>query len=99
VIKKIPVSAQTMPEMTNEAVTNSPRPEINAIAIRPAAVIIIRIAATEYLFNSFTFMHHLPGIPVAFLRLSSGYYHISLVLQKLFLCSCDEQRGNDGCWR
>ena len=68
--------------MTKAAVTNSPRGEVKAIAMRPAAAANIRIAATEYVLNNFIFIHYLPEIHRFYSRLFV-YIHISLVLQKL----------------
>jgi hypothetical protein len=61
---KIPVMAQTMPEMTYTDVAISPLLVIRAISIKIAAAPIRRIAAVVYLFrcSRFTFLPLFPFI-------------------------------------
>lgn len=56
---KIPVIAQTMPEITNAAVVISPGFEIRAISMKTAAPAKSRIAAVEYLFRIIGFIFSL----------------------------------------
>lgn len=53
---KIPVIAQTAPEITKAAVTNSPKSVIRVLATRMTATINRPIAAVEYLFRIICFI-------------------------------------------
>jgi hypothetical protein len=60
---KIPITAQIIPEITKDAVTNSPRLLTRPRMMKTAAVTIRRIAIRPYLLGTFSFNSSHPFSP------------------------------------